>query len=120
MRRLGKVGACFALVARSEELQEKRNEVRKLPRRYVQARIAVTFKQRDHGLASVARFTMDMLEQMQRERAGAIEELNIVGLHIDKITRRNLANQGAHGSAMYWGQHLLCIQRSLKLQRGGL
>ena len=47
----------------------------------------------DHGLAAVAAFAMDVLEQMQRQRLAAVEQQAVALLQIIEFADRDFLDQ---------------------------
>ncbi|CAM5326180.1 hypothetical protein AFEL58S_00857 [Afipia felis] len=76
-----------------EEFEEQRDEVRQIVGRDEEAGVFIQRLQIDHGLAAIAALAMDMLEQMQRQRAAAIEQETIALLQIVEIAGRKLVDQ---------------------------
>ncbi len=82
MGRLGQQVVGLRARAGRQELQEQRNEVRQLGRVDFKPAVLIDRLEIDHGLAAVAAFAMHMLEQVQRQRTGAVEQHNITLLQI--------------------------------------
>jgi hypothetical protein len=69
---------------RRRVLQHHRQVVGQFARRQEQAGLLVGLTQVHHGRAAVAAVAVHMLEQVQRSAAAAVEELDVVGLHVQR------------------------------------
>jgi hypothetical protein len=74
----------------------------------------------DHRLSTVAAFAMDVLEQVQRQRARAVEQQNIALLQIEEVALGNLRDQRRHRLARRFRQKTLACEHPGKFGRGGL
>jgi hypothetical protein len=76
------------------ELQHHAEVVGQLVRAQQQAGLLVGLDQVDHGRAAVARVAVHMLEQVQRGAAAAVEQVDVLGFHVQAVLARQAAHQG--------------------------
>ena len=67
---------------RRQEFEEQRHVIRQFVRRDHEPGVFVHRLQIDHGLAAVAAFAVDVLEQMQRQRLAAVEQQAVALLQV--------------------------------------
>jgi hypothetical protein len=85
-------GAPLPLRLQRQEFQEQRHVVGQLVAHHLQAMALVLFHQVHHGLTAVARFAVDMLEQVQRVRRAAVER-HILLLQVDQVPLAQMGQQ---------------------------
>ncbi|MCY1553285.1 hypothetical protein D9M68_897540 [compost metagenome] len=99
MRDIGQALAGLQIVAGGQVLQVQRDIVRQLLDAYGETGLLVLRQHVDHGLATVARFAMHMLEQQQRQRSTATEQCAVVFLAIHQVVvadqRQQFLQRGA-------------------------
>ena len=72
----------------------------------------------DHGLAAVAAFAVDVLEQMQGERLAAVEQQAIALLQVVEIAGRDFPDQPIDGSAARRRHQFFSVQHRGEFRRG--
>ena len=79
--------------------QEQRQKVRQLAGGRRVAALLVEFEQVDHCLAAIAALAMDVLEQVQRQRARAVEQQAVTLLQVVEIDDRDFLDQHVERTA---------------------
>ena len=94
MRRLASISHASACGRVDEKFEEQRQEIRQLVRRRWRGHVlSYMVLQIDHGLAAVAAFAMHVLEQMQRQRARAVEQQDVALLQVVEIAAGDVVEQ---------------------------
>ena len=93
MRRFGQVGARFGVWQGGQKFQEQGDVIGQLVRGDIQPRLLVALQQRDHRLAAIAGFAMDVLEQMQGQRPGAVKQVDITRLGLQQVGGCDILDQ---------------------------
>ena len=99
MRAIGKHLARLGKVAAAQIFEQDRQVIRQLARRKLEAARSIEPLEIDHGLAAVAAVAMQMLEQMERRRAPAVEQVDITLLGLEQIAVGELVDQRQAGSS---------------------
>ena len=101
-------------------LEEQRQEVGQLGGADEQAVLLVQRLQIDHRLAAVAALAVHMLEQMQRQRAGAVEQQHVALLQVVEIAGGDIVDQGVELPAHRGRNQILVANHRAQLVCGAL
>ena len=94
--------------------------IRQLARAHEQAVALVESLEVHHGLAAVAALAVHVLEQVQRQRAGAVEQQHVALLQIVEIAGGDLFQEALEAVAVPLRQACFRIERRAHLRDGGL
>ena len=81
---------------------------------------AIELDQIGHGLTAIAAFAMHVLEQVQRQRAAAIEQREVALLQVVDVASGEFGQQGVDGGALRCRDQALVGERRGDLAGGGL
>jgi hypothetical protein len=90
---IGQDFARFGQWPGGQELQQHRQMIGQFRAGEIETAGAIGFEQVDHRAAPVAAFAMDVLEQVQRQGARAVEQQHIALLKIVEVARRQRDEQ---------------------------
>ena len=102
-QQMGDIGQPLAgleVFAGGEVLEVQRDVVRQLAQADGEAGLGVLRHQVDHGLAAIAGLAMHVLEQEQRQRAAAVEQVGVALLHVHQVAFGQLVEQAAQREAL--------------------
>ena len=100
-------------------LQHHGQVIGKLARCQEQASGLVGLAQIDHGRATVSAVAVHVLEQMQRRAAAAVEELDVIGLHVQRPAARQAADECVQFSQTCRAECAFFAQRRLQFRQVG-
>ncbi len=120
MQRLAEQVLCFGRGQDREKFEKQRQIVGQFAYRNRQAVLLVEVGEIDHRLSAFAAFAVDMLEQMQGQRTGAVEQQNIAFLQIEQIAVGDLRDQRRQRLTGRLRHQSLAFEHGGKLRRGGL
>ena len=120
MQRLGQQRLRFDKRPGRQVFQEQRKVVRQLLGLDVKAAGLVQRHEVDHRLAAVPAFAVDMLEQVQGQRARAVEQLNVAFLQVDQVAVCDLVDQRVEAAPHPRRQQRLLVEHDLELGRRAL
>src|SRR4029079_7934779 len=86
-------GSWLSEVAAAQIFQHDGKKIRQLASRQFEPRLFVKLFEFDHGLAPIAAFAVQMLEQMQRQSPSAVEQIDIAFLSRQEIALAEFFDQ---------------------------
>ncbi|MNP12192.1 hypothetical protein D3C76_1044170 [compost metagenome] len=119
VRDIGQALAGLEVVAGREVFQVQRDVVRQLLDADGKARLFILGEHVDHGLATVARLAMHVLEQQQRQRAATAEQRTVVLLAIHQVVVADQLQQLEQGAALARADFPRLDDRLLQLVAAG-
>ncbi len=112
--------ADFLRRARGKKFEEQRQIVRQFLCIDLETGVLIHPHEIDHGLSAIAALAMDMLEDVQRKRPRAVEELHIALLRLIEIAVADEGDQAVGQPAQAGRKIMLAIQRRFQFRLPGL